>query len=441
MQNATQIGRKTWSIIAALLPLLAALAPAAAQAEETSFAQGTAAYRAGDFRQALAFFQQAWTAGDSSDTLAFNLGLSHYRIGQYVEARGQFERLLSHPEFSAAAEYHLGLIAAQSGDLPQAIERLQTVHERKDSPPEIRAMAELALGRLQAPPAPRLTGNLSLATGYDDNLALQPDSEAVSSGHAEDGLMQALGYLSYPLGAGATPLADLHGSFYLREYAADQTYDQYSTELSLRHSWQGGAWNGWIGLGGAGTWLGGEYFQSNGSLGAEASRRTSRQTLTLRLRLEHVRAAREFTYLDGWRYRAELAQSWTLGRVAVGAAYDLEWNQRRNLELDGEYFDQSPLRQGLSLRLTHTLADALSLEWLARFRHSAYHNPHRIFSEAEFVQEQRIDQFLQYGFTARYRFRPTLSYGLDYRFNDNHSNLRRYDYQRHVALLNLDWRY
>lgn len=390
---------------------------------------------------------QAAAQGDASETLRFNLALSHYKLGDYPAAQRAFESLRSSPSLAAVAEYHLGLVAAQTGQLQQATAHLRATQAMSDSI-ELRQLAELALQRLNPGAAPsKLSAAATLGGGFDSNRTQSSDRAIdgvpVADIEADAGFTELFAAARYRSDR-ANPVlrgSELRGGLYRRDYTTDHELDQTSAQLSLRNGGRLSAWQWGVAVETDAVWLGGDHFQDAAGLNLEATRSGDASSFTLRYRPNRIIGGDGYTYLSGWSQRAEMIYAYTASSWQLRLQYEAEFNDRRDLQLGSEFFSQSPIRQGLVAGLRHRPTPALSLDWSARYRYSRYADANRFFSSAGFVEKTRVDELLQAGVTAALALSRTWGLRLDYRYSDNRSGIDRYDYDRHVVLLGIDWSY
>jgi hypothetical protein len=416
-------------------------APAAAGARlpagTGAFNAGIEAYRAGDYDWALQSFLQAQLLGMSSEQLRFNLGLTYYKLEEYLEARRAFEALLGSRDFAAVSEYHLGLVAAQTGESAEAAEHFWKVR-KMNVPPELRQMAAVALERLGVPVgAPRWSALANVAAGYDTNRTQSSETERLDGVDPEAEFADVSGLFRYfPQ---IVKESELRASAYLRDYHPDHAFDQGSGQLSLRKNWTTRRWQWGLAAEAEAALLGDDLFQSAMTLNLETTWSTGSSSISLRYRPTRVQGGDKYAYVDGSMQRMELAYGYGRGQTRIRIAYEGEINDRRDLESGVEFFSQSPVRHGASLRFAHPLTQRLSLDWNARFRYSRYRDDNRLFEFFEYVQDRRIDKQGQFGLTIQYRLSPDWRMRMDYRYTDNASNFVRYDYDRQTMVLGLEW--
>jgi hypothetical protein len=346
--------------------------------------------------------------------------------------------LREHSGMSGAADYHLGLIAAQRGDRDEAVLRLSAA-AAGDSP-ELRRLAQTALGRLQDQrPARRFAGYARGGLGFDSNRNQVSESLRIEGPQPESGYADVYGSVIQRLaGPGRT---DLRANLFVRDYAVDDALDQAAILLGLRNAWPIRTWTLALGADLEAAMLGGHGLYEVLSLNIEAARRFGSSTLRLRYRPSVIDAGSTYDYLDGQRHQIELSQNIALGASTLLIGYEVELNDRRDLESGDQFFSQSPLRQGPFLRFTRELMENLSLDVTAAYRHSRYPDANVFEQGGSLVTERRDESLTHVGAVLRLALDPAWALRLDYRRSDNRSTLEQYDYVREVVSLNVEWRH
>ena len=171
--------------------LLAALLASAATSQTDLLASGNRAFRAGDYRTAIATYAEAKRRGRTDAALDFNIGVANYHLGQYVEAERALQRAARSPNFAARSWYNLGLTTWARGDTHSAqawFERVaQGSSDKRLQHLASQALDELyvstvspALRRAKAPGvAPGYSLVLAARWGHDDNVFRTPDAPYV----------------------------------------------------------------------------------------------------------------------------------------------------------------------------------------------------------------------------------------------------------------------
>lgn len=108
------------SLMALLACLTLAAAPAAAE-------EGAAAFKKGNYQEALRAYVEAKAEAPEDPRLDYNLGAVFYKLGQYEKAAQSFQAALSAPDDALKEKslYNLGNVAFRQGDLPRAVDYYQ----------------------------------------------------------------------------------------------------------------------------------------------------------------------------------------------------------------------------------------------------------------------------------------------------------------------------
>ncbi len=191
--------RKFSNLLTTVLMAIAIIGMApvtAAQGDTDAFLKrGNAAFRAGNFEQALIEYSDALAYGNDSALLFFNMGSAHYKLGEFYQAGQAFEEAAKNEELAAVAYYNLGLIARESDNVTLARQWFGRAADTATS----RGLRERANGAvtslnrqaLREQNEPRqnsglnerfqlsFTTNLSARIGYDDNPFRSPASSYV----------------------------------------------------------------------------------------------------------------------------------------------------------------------------------------------------------------------------------------------------------------------
>lgn len=419
------------------LAILGLACPASAEDLTGAFETGIRAYRAGDYAAALLRFREALETDPADETLRFNLALTLYQLGDYVAARENFEHLRNSAALGAAAEYHLGLVAARQERVALAAEHLQRARAMTDSS-QMQGLVDLALQSLEHATHPR-RGAFAVAggVGFDSNRTQSSEDEREDRVDSESTFGQLSASVAYPLATAND--VQLGGSLYLRDDAADARYDQQALQLSLRQRWP---WSGWqLAVTGesATVLLDDALFQHALGASLEAQRPLGEGSVVLRYRPRRIYGGSKYDYVEGWSQRAEAFYMRNSHGTEVRLSGEIDLDDRRDLQQGEEFFSQSPLRLGLGATLGRNLSQRLLLEGSTHYRYSRYRDDNRYVSGPHLIERRRIDRQLLLGATARLALDSGWSLRLDYRYTHNPSTVERYDYNRHLALLGLEW--
>jgi tetratricopeptide (TPR) repeat protein len=402
-----------------------------------AFENGVAAYRRGDFSTALEQFERARAAGQDSDQLLFNLGLTLYRLERYPEAQAVFLELQARPDMVQVAGYHLGLVAAASGDNDAAELHLKAV--AANGTPELRNLAGTALARIgRSTPVRRWTAYVRSGPGFDTNRNQIADTLEIEGPKPESAYADLYGVFV----GRVRQLGDstLQASAFVRNYEVDDELDQAAMQLLLRKSWRTLRWRYALAGEFESTMLDGEGLYDACSVRLEAARRLGKSTLRLHYRPSVISAGTTYDYLDGQRHQLEIGDELALGAARMQLGYEVEVNDRRDLERGAEFYSQSPVRHGPVLRWSRAVIPHLQLDLSAAYRRSRYRDENRQFVDGSFVTERRVDSLIVAGLVLRLDLGESWGLRLDYRHSDNRSTLAPYAYDRDVASLALEWR-
>lgn len=411
----------------------------AAEPGRAEFESGVALYRTGNHQQALAAFLEARRQGLDIPNLHFNLGLSYYRQARYPEARGAFERLRQFPGYAGIADFHLGLVAARQGDRTRAAALWRGV---ASTAPEtaLRDRAQVAMGRLDTEPAATAaTAYVLAAAGRDTNPALVDDG-VQPAGENESSSLELFGAFDYPLAAPSAAVTILRGGAYARTYARDNGLDQHGVFAGVSREHAAGPRRRSFFVDAASSYLDGERFANTFSAGGQTSPARRGSGLTLRGQLGRIATAEPYGYLDGWRLRGDAELGGRAGPARLYAGYQFEFNEREDMVSGDEFFSHSPLRHRLALSLDHPVAARWWLQWSLRYRHSRYRDPNRFTdSGGTLREERRVEDLAQAGVQARRRISAVFSALLEYQYSRNTSAMDVFDYDRHLALIGVEW--
>ncbi len=397
-------------VAAALFLGVVPLRPAAAAEDAQAFEQGIKAFRAGDFPAALQAFLEARRTGLDTPGLHYDLGATYYRLQRYAEAEGEFQRLASDREWAALALYNLGLIAQRTGREQQAIEyfsRAQLTTNDRD----LSALAGTALARLGAPP-PRTGAVASLAGGYDSNAALTQDPTAAGISHQGDSFVEALASVSHRLGGDAARASYAYGGLILRKY---RDLTQFDT-TGLDAAYVGGGLLAW-----------------GATLDAQARRRTDSGDVRGRYQAGAIRGGAGYEYLDGWEQRFTADAGFALGSWLVRIGYQLELNNRRDLQQGTDFFSASPTRNSLYATALGNFA-GWQTDARGEYRVSRYNDPNIVNG----VEVTRNDDRVGFALRASRRLTGLWRAFLDTSYYRNRSNLDTYDYSRYQAMIGIE---
>ncbi len=425
-------------VVVALLLSVVAWQPVGAAADGTqAFEQGVKAFRAGDYPAALQLFLDARKAGLDTRGLHYNLGAAYYRLQRYPESEREFQGLASDPEWAALAHYNLGLIAQRTGRELQAIAYFERAH-LTTTDPNLRTLAATALERLgAAPPLPRTSAVVSLAGGYDSNATLSPDAATVGVSHQGAPFVEALAAASHRLAGNTARGWYAHGGLVLRKYRDLSQFDLAGSRAGLSYETDSGRLQTSVGGYFDTAYIGGGRLEQLAAVDVQArSRLDAGHDLRGRYQLGHIAGGGGYEYLDGWQQRLSADAGFALAPALFRVGYQLELNNRRDLEQGADFSSVSPTRHSLFATVALRNVGAWQADARGEYRVSRYNDPDRL--NVGTLEVTRKDD--RYGFALRANRRLTAPWRafIETSYYRNESNLDMYDYSRYQLMVGIE---
>ncbi|MDK9558565.1 tetratricopeptide repeat protein [Marinobacter sp. M216] len=425
----------TMLLICLCVPFVVAAETDSLSSPKQKFRAGIEAFQNNNLERARELLEAA--AEDmESRALTYNLGVLYFKMGDYVSAEEMFRRLLDTPQ-RALAFYNLGLIALAQDQTSKARQAFREA-ALASSEDNLSKLARGQLAKLGAPPAPdRWQALLSLSAGYEDNIALFPDSAASS---LDGAFFESVNAISgYPFRSGDQSIkTDLQ--LYGREYTTQEDFNTHLVRLNVAGVHAPGNYRLSLGIGGDQVWQGGKSRENRARL--SSGLRKSGCTLgsetavcSISVDAEQVNAADRYRAYDGQHYRLDTRYQARRHSWRASVKYQVDYDDRRNLDTGTEYYSVSPLGQTLALGLGYALTPALELGTSASYRFNYYRTPHRLEVPEGLLIIRREDQRLTFSIDGEYRVNTTVSLLLNLQQVQNDSNIARYDYDRRTATL------
>lgn len=404
------------------------------------FSSGIQAFNNGDLEKARRYLEAAGEQGLTTRSLIYNLGVVYYRLELYDQADKTFRQLLTTSQ-KALALYNIGLIALAREDKEGALDAFTQVLDA-DPKQNLETLASKQLERLGARTSPkpdrtRWIGLLSMAGGYEDNIALFPDSAParLDSGFIET-LAAASGYVHGDGSAGVR--SDL--KLFARQYPSEHAFDLNIAQADA-------SWVQQISPGQISAGIGGDYiwrdrrsrerrarlvagFRNRHCLGVLAG-----SQCTVKAEVMQVLPEKDYDAYRGQLYRLDMRYQARQGDWKAELRYRAEYNNRNNLDRGEEFFSVSPERHGLNTALSYAATARLSVEAGAGFRFSYYRHPHQLRIPDGTLIIRREDKRYDLSLAASYKAFENTSVTLDLDHTANHSNIDRYKYDRQSITL------
>jgi tetratricopeptide (TPR) repeat protein len=425
---------RTFRVAAVSLLLWIPWGQSAAQtADRQAFDQGAAAFRGGDYAGALRSFLEAQRAGMDTPGLRYNLGAVYYKLQRYPEAEREFQLLARDSAWAPLASYNLGLIAQRTGRWDLARARFEQALQTSTDP-DLRTLAAVALGRLEAERPTRVFAVASLAAGYDSNAPLAPDAATAGTSHQSDVFAEAFAAGSYRLGGSATSRVDAQAGFALRKYQDLHDFDQASLRLGLSHDGDWGRWRSSVGGFFDSIYFGGDPFQRAAVLEARGRRLLGSGDVRGRYEYQRIEGGPGFEYLDGWQQQLTVDAGAALASALARAGYQLELNDRRDLEQGGDFFSYSPTRHSVFATVILPNFAGWGIEARGEYRLSRYGDPYRTGGTDNTREDKRYGGAVH----AYRRLGGPWRAFVDYSSYRNQSTIDTYDYGRQQVLAGVE---
>lgn len=415
--------------------------PSIVNTRHTLYAEGVSAFQAGDYARARDAFLRARAAGYTAPRLAYSLGATYYRLGQYALARQEFTILLHDPALAALSHYNLGLIADKLHEPQTARREFQMAYDETDES-ALKTMAAGELKRLEPPRAQhsRWYGYANLATGYDDNVALAPETGLVAASGRGSPLLTVLAGGGRQLTGAYADGVQLFGNYYQADYTHLSNYDQTMLDIGAeyRHPLGGGGFSGALSVGR--LTFGGASFEQLTTLRFAINRNLSGSNrLSAGYQYQHVAAAASYDYLSGWQQQVFAEDQLTLSAFSAVIGYQHEFNSRNDLTTATEFFSNSPDRDRVYGKLKFRHTDQLEFTLEGVFEKSRYRDPDILTGTAGVTTIRRDDTLHILGVAADYRLNGTWQLEAAYRYLNSSSNIGFYSYRSNRITLSLQY--
>ncbi len=413
----------------------------AAGTGETAYADGVAAFQAGDYTHALDAFLRARAAGYKGVQLDYSLGATYYRLGLYASSQREFENLLHARGLAALCHYNLGLIAVARGERTTALREYRTAYADA-SQPDIKRLAAAEITRLMTSISRpvRWFGYANLSSGYDDNVALMPQSGVVLPSRQGSTLTTVLaGGVGQLTGSYANGI-QLSGSYYGTDYQRLSQYNETMLTLGPQYRYASAPWSARMGVSGSNVTLGGAGFETLHSFQLEAKKTLADgNRLAAGYEYQQVSGDRSFDYLTGWQQQVFIEDEITAPGYEATFGYQHEINRRNDLTLGTEFLSASPTRNRLYAQLKLRSTDMLSWEFGVTYEKSLYGKPDILVSGNTTTTIGRSDVFYIGRIGAEYKLAKWWSLKAEYRYLKNSSNVGIYSYQSNRFSISLEY--
>jgi tetratricopeptide (TPR) repeat protein len=373
-----------------LISLLTGVAIGADLPGNNYFSSGIQAFAEGKYEKALELFQAANKVGLNSSELHYNLGVTYYRLKRYPEAGKEFERLSKVPETEPLAHYNLGLIALATGKKADAKNHFK-ITSRTATDEKLRTLADDQLRELvTGKKGSWLSGYISLAPGYDDNVYLIADDEVIV-GNVKDYFMEYTGAATLQLSGTRENGLQLKGTAYYQDYLDANEFDFGNLHIGPEFDRKLGRWNtslaGFVDR----SYIDKDLFEQIYTAELRGSREIYRNLdLRLRYQFSYIDAESPYQDLSGNRHRMTAGLRSILWGTDTRLDYTFELNDRDDPDF--------PTRHTMALLADRDLSDVWSVGVNASYRYSDYQSSDR--EDKRIWLGARISRSIPWGFRA-----------------------------------------
>ena len=422
--------------------LLLLLVPAMAAANASDWYQaGVNAFQEGKYEEALTFFKRAQSEGIDTPNLHYNIGAAYYKSGQYEAAGNQFQKLTEDPEWKPLALYNLGLTAEARGDRKAAIDHYNGAFAAAADTSRIRQRAALKLQVLEETaaedPAVRAWyGLLSASVGYDDNAVMAADDSLNLVSKKSDVFADLYGFGGRYLKGNYNDGVRIDAGGYARLYAQEGEFSYGTLFTGISRDKRYDTWRTRAGVAVNADFVEDHFYAATPTLQLVLDHYREDFRLRLSNTFGWVAADKTYTYLTGARNRTTAEISGPVSVLKLTTGYEFEYNNRRDLRMESEFFSYSPLRHRIYAGIDYPAAKNWTVSLRGEFRRSLYPEANvQIDTDGRGFRQKRVDDRIFLSVRGEYQVTDTGDIFAQYDRTDNDSNLQAYTYTTNQIML------
>ncbi len=425
------------------LLLLILLVPAMAAATAPDWYQaGVDAFQEGKYKEALTFFKRAQSEGIDTPNLRYNIGAAYYKTGQYEAAGKEFQKLADYSEWRPLALYNLGLTAEARGDRKAAINHYNGAFAAAGDTSRIRQRAAQKLQVLEQAAADDAAvrdwyGLLSASVGYDDNAVLAPDNSLNRISKESDVFTDLYGFGGRYLKGNYDDGVRIDAGVYARLYAQEREFSYGTLFTGISKDNRYDAWRTRAGVAVNADFVEDHFYAATPALQLLLDHYRKDFRLRLANTFGWVEADNTYTYLTGVRNRTTAEINGPVSVLKLTTGYEFEYNNRRDLRMEGEFFSYSPLRHKIYAGIDYPVAKNWTVTLRGEFRRSMYPDANVQIDPADgqVIRIKREDDRIAFSLRAEYQVTGTVDIFAQYDRTDNDSNLPAYTYTSNQIML------
>jgi tetratricopeptide (TPR) repeat protein len=399
------------SLLSALCIILLVFSNSALATGESSFKKGLDAYRGGDYKTAVEYFEKAREQGLAKVSVYFNLGSSYYRLEEYEKAIPMFKNVINSGTMADIGNFNLGLIARKQNK--DKLARKYFVNSISVSNNEkLIYLAEQNIREIDDRVGVWRTTVLANA-GFNDNVS----NTATGLVGGGDAYMTFAAFTRAIISGSRDRGWLVHGEFYNRSYSTITGYGLGSlsggvlrnSELFGKNIYGGGYYK-------IQTIDSAQYQNIAGFEGGLKARTDSGARYDYRYRIESLDTATAYNYLQGTRQRFRIQRISKLDKhTSLILNYRLELNDRQN----SSTASYTNIRHGIRASYYHSTANDVVWRVAARYRVSDY---------TPVATQDRFDNLVQFSVERKKKHKHGLEWSLKYLLSHNDSTDPVYSY-------------
>lgn len=430
---------------------------------KVAFAQGSAAFKSGDYGLALNHFNQAHAlaarSGQVSATLTYNRAVTFYKLRRYQDAKNDFAALippsnagltLEQRQWADLGRYNLGLIARDQHQNSIA-KNWFTQLQQPDTNARLRELGARQIANLpkdqsaaktEAVRAKKSSVLFSFSAAQDDNASSLADELSSELSQAEDTYLNLLAYGQHYLSGQRGQGTKLYGLAQVRRYQEFESFNSTVIGGGMGREFTPDKWT---------YELGGRLLQTQ----LNNSRLSTQYTVNSRARStpdQHqglweinyqgsfFDAGDTYAYIEGWQQQLQLARVQFIGKVTLTPSLSWETNKRDNHRIEENFYSYSPDILSVALALNWDASRDWRIYSLVNLSKADYSGTNKLtdLGKVEKIQQRHYERKLwQLG--TRYRINNQWSIKAEYNSFASDDNFELYSYDKNVFSLKLDY--
>lgn len=433
--------------------LVFALPSVNADSGQSEFAQGSAAYKAGDYTTALTYFNKALAAGNEQPTLIYNRAVTLYKLEQLKQAQQAFAALLSDAQWHDIALFNLARIDERLGQQTSALERYRFLVNNTQNA-RLRELSQTKKNALQAAVSEAVattekTGGKRASKGavllkfgatYDDNASGLANDIVNKTEQADDLYFGNALYGHYYLSGKKDHGTKVYGLSQVRRFSEFRRFDTDVAGLGFATERTNGYWQ-WA--------LGSRFLNLQTNMGklanqytasATATRKFSSNSISLLYQLNYFDAGQNFEFLEGMQTQVKLHGKYSAGSVTFTPAFQYEINDREDRNFEQRHYSYSPTIVGIDLGGQWQVNQNWRAYASGSWQHAEYSGTNRLIDlGGEEKAQQREYERTQTIVGIQYQMTPHWSVKAQWQNTESNDRFEVYSYEKQAASISIEY--